>query len=506
MNWALLTSLLRTAQQEDKMKIVEKSKEGLSVVYNVTVEKAEIATSLDTKIAEIAPNMNLKGFRKGKVPLAHIKKMYGKGIMAEMLNELVQQGVDKAVNDNNIRPASNPDIAGVENVDAVIDGKADLVFDVVLDILPEFETVSIESLEITRPVAEATDAEVQTALEEIAKQSQSFETKKGKAKEGDAVICDFLGKIDGVAFDGGKAEGAQVVLGSNTFIPGFEDALVGVKSGDETVINVTFPEEYGVPTLAGKAATFDIKVTDVQAPKEAQVDDELATRMGLSDLEALKQAVKIDIERQFGGLSRAKAKRSLLDALDASHSFELPPKMVAAEFDAIWQQVEADKAQGNVDPDDEGKSEDDLKAEYKTIAERRVRLGLVLAEIGRIGEVQITDQEIGQALVREASRYPGQERQVYEFFQKNPNMMAQLRAPLYEEKVVDYILEKAKVTDKTVTREELEADDEVETSPKAEKPKKAAAKAKKEAKADASDEEAKKAPAKAKKAAKKTEE
>jgi trigger factor len=503
------------------MKIVEKSKEGLSVVYNVTVEAAHIATSLDAKVAEIAPTLNLKGFRKGKVPTAHIKKMYGKGIMAELLNELVQKGVDQAVSENNVRPASNPDVGGLENVDAVIDGKADLVFDVSMDILPEFETIALETLEINRPVTEASDEEVATALEEIAKQSQSFETKEGEAQDGDAVICDFLGKIDGVAFDGGKAEDAQVVLGSNTFIPGFETSLVGVKTGDETVINVNFPEDYGVKELAGKAATFDIVVKDVQAPKEAQVNDELATRMGLSDLEALKQAVKTDIERQFAGLSRAKAKRALLDALDTTHSFELPIKMVDAEFDAIWQQVEADKAQGNVDPDDEGKSEDDLKAEYKVIAQRRVRLGLVLAEIGRVGEVQITDQELGQALMREASRYPGQERQVYEFFQKNPNMMAQLRAPLYEEKVVDYILEKAKVTDVSVTRAELEAEDEEEAAPKAaEKPKKAskakaekveggaeeAPKAKKAKKAAAEGDATEEAPKKAKKAAKKTEE
>lgn len=488
------------------MKIVEKSKEGLSVVYNVTVELAEITKSLDGKIAEIAPTLNLKGFRKGKVPVGHVKRLYGKGILSDMLNELVQSGIDQAVNDNGIRPASNPDVQNLNNIDAVLDLKSDLVFDILMDILPEFETTALESLEITRPVAEASDEEVQTALEEIAKQSKAFETKKGKAKDGDAVICDFLGKIDGVEFDGGKAEGAQVVLGSNSFIPGFEEALVGVKAGDETVINVTFPEGYGVPTLAGKPATFDIKVTDVQAPKDAAVDDELAKRMGLSDLEALKQAIKVDIERQFAALSRSKAKRSLLDALDTSHSFELPPKMVSAEFDAIWQQVEADKAQGNVDPDDEGKSEDDLKAEYKTIAERRVRLGLVLAEIGRKGEVQITDQELGQALAQEASRYPGQERQVYEFFQKNPQMLAQLRAPLYEEKVVDFILEKAKVTDKAVTRAELEADDEDEKSETKEVKKPAkAAKVKKTDEASG-DEEPKKAAPKAKKAAKKTEE
>ena len=469
------------------MKITEKSKDGLSVVYNIVVEVAELNQSLDEKVKEIAPTLDLKGFRKGKVPAKHVKKVYGKGIMGELLNELVQKGIDQAVNDNNVRPASNPEVSDVANVDAILEGKADLAFEVAMDILPEFDVVDVATLEITRPVTEATEEEVQKALEEIAANSKSFEAKDGKAEDGDAVICDFVGKIDGVEFNGGAANDAQVVLGSNTFIPGFEDALVGVKAGDETTINVTFPEEYGVKELAGKAATFDIKVKEVKAPKETQIDDELAKQVGLENLESLKEAVKTDVERQFAQLSRAKAKRSLLDALDEKHSFELPPKMVDAEFNAIWQQVEADKEAGNVDPDDEGKSEDELKAEYKAIAERRVRLGLVLAEIGRVGEVQITDQEMQGALFREASRYPGQERQVLEFFQKNPNMMAQLRAPLYEEKVVDYVLDKAKVDDVKVTREELEKEDEEET-PKAEAPKakakKAPAKKKKEEVAD----------------------
>ncbi len=483
------------------MKITEKAKEGLSRVYNVVVEKSEIATSLDKKIAEIAPTLNIKGFRKGKVPVNHVRRMYGKSIMAELLNELVQQGIDQAVNDNGVRPASNPEVGSIDNIESVLDGKTDLAFDVNLDILPEFEPTDISKIEITRPVAEASEEEIQTALEEIAKQSQSFETKTGKAKNGDAVICDFLGKIDGVAFDGGKAEGSQVTLGSNTFIPGFEEALVGVKAGDETVINVTFPEDYGVKDLAGKPATFDIKVIEVKSPVETKIDDELATKIGLSDLATLKEAIKTDIERQFASLSRQKAKRALLDALDTSHSFELPVKMVEAEFQSIWGQVSADKAAGNTDPDDEGKSEDELKAEYKSIAERRVRLGLVLAEIGRVENVQITDQELGQALSREASKYPGQEQQVYNFFQQNPNMLAQLRAPLFEEKVVDIILAKANVTDKTVTKAELEADDD--EAPAEAAPKKAkATKAKKSEEAASDSVEEKPAPKK--KAAKKT--
>ncbi|KAF0185467.1 MAG: trigger factor [Hyphomonadaceae bacterium] len=484
------------------MNIAEKLKDGLNRIYTITVTASELAVTLEEKIQSLAPTMNIKGFRKGKVPVSHVRRTYGKSIMAEMLNDIVQEGVDKSYALNNVRPASNPEIADFGNIDAVIEGKADLVFDVSMDILPDFEIVSLETLEIKRPIASASDDEVQTALAEIAKQSQAFETKKGKAKAGDQVICNFLGKLNGVEFEGGRGEGASIVIGSNTFIPGFEDALVGVKAGDETIINVTFPAEYAVKELAGKPATFGIEVMDVQSPVETKIDDALATRIGLSDLASLKEAVKTDIERQFGEISRQKAKRSLLDALDSAYSFDLPAKMVAAEFDSIWAQIEADKKQGNVDPDDEGKSDEDLKAEYTKIAERRVRLGLVLAEIGRVGEVTISDEELGQALIREASRYPGQERQVYDFFQKNQQMMAQLRAPLYEEKVVDHILQKAKVSDFAVTRAELESDDDevVAEAKPVKKPAKAAPKAKK---ADAAD-EAVAAPAKTTKPKKET--
>jgi trigger factor len=340
-------------------------------------------------------------------------------------------------------------------------------------------------LNVTRPVAKATDAEVNEALGEIAKQSQSYEAKKGKAANGDQVVCDFEGKIDGVPFDGGKAEGATVVLGSNSYIPGFEEQLVGVKAGDNKVLNVTFPAEYGVATLAGKDATFEVSVTEVKGAKDTAIDDELAKSIGLSDLATLTDAVRKNIEDQMGQLSRQKAKRSLLDALDETHSFDLPPKMVAAEFEAIWAQVQQDKEAGNEDPEDAGKSEDDLKAEYTKIAQRRVRLGLVLAEVGRINGVEVKDEEVGRAIQQEAMRFPGQEKQVYDFFQKNPNAVASLRAPLYEEKVVDFMLQLANVTDVTVTREQLEAEDDeapvVEATPAKKAPAKAKAKKTEEA-------------------------
>ncbi|GIU66174.1 trigger factor [Candidatus Phycosocius spiralis] len=442
------------------MQIVEKSAQGLCRVYGVTFPATMIASRTDAKIAELAPQLNIKGFRKGKVPIVHVKRMYGKSILSDVLNELVQEGVESSITNQGVRAASKPDVKNLGNLAEVMDGKADLSFDVELDIMPDFTPVDIQSLSITRPVAEATEAEIEEALAEIAKQAKSFEAKKGKATHGDAVVCNFVGKLNGVEFDGGKAEGATVILGSNSYIPGFEDQLIGVKAEDEKVLNVTFPTDYGVATLAGKAVTFDVTVTEVKKPVDSKIDDALAQSIGLSDLATLKEAVKKNIHDQFAQLSRQKAKRSLLDALDNTHSFDLPPKMLAAEFEAIWAQVAEDKAAGNEDPEDAGKSEDELKAEYTRIAERRVRLGLVLAEVGRINGVEVKDEEVARAVQAEAARFPGQERQVYEFFQKNPNAVASLRAPLYEEKVVDFVLQMAKVNDVKVSRAELESEDE----------------------------------------------
>lgn len=461
------------------MQIIEKSAEGLARVYGVTITAADLTERLDTKVRELAPQVSIKGFRPGKVPVAHVRRMYGKSIMGDMLNELVQAGVDKAVNDNKVRPASQPDVKLQADMGAVIDLKADLVFDVELDILPEFETMDIKTITLTRPVAEVPDADLDTALAEIAKQSQSFDAKDGKAETGDAVVCNFIGKIDGEAFEGGTANDATVVLGSGNYIPGFEDQLLGVAAGEERVLNVSFPETYGVATLAGKAATFDVIVTAVQKPVETAIDDELAKKVGLSDLDALKDALRSNMGTELANLSRQKVKRGLLDVLDANHSFDLPPKMVTAEFDAIWAQVQRDIEGGNADPEDAGKSEDELKGEYRKIAERRVRLGLVLAEIGRVSGVEVKDEEVGRAIQAEAMRYPGQEQAVYSFYQKNPQLVQQLRAPIFEEKVVDFILDMANVTDVTVTREALEADDDAAPAAEAAKPaKKKPAKAK----------------------------
>ena len=439
------------------MEVTQTKAEGLSRTFAVKVPASELKTKLDERIEEIRPQMKLKGFRPGKVPAAHVRKMFGRDLMGELVNKLVDETNQKALEENELRPAGQPDVQLDADMEAVVKGEADLSYHMHIDVMPEFTPADISTIEITRPVAEVSDEQIDEALGRIAEQNIQYEprAKTAKAKDGDAVIIDFVGKVDGVAFEGGTAEQQSVVLGANRFIPGFEEQLLGVKTGEEKELNVTFPEDYPSADLAGKAAVFEVKVSEVRAPKSSEVDDEFAKGLGLEDLEQLKGLVKDQLKAEHDNVSRAKAKRDLLDKLDDAHDFDLPPNMVEQEFNQIWQQLQTEMDAGRVSDEDKAKSEDELKAEYRKISERRVRLGLVLAEIGRIADVRITEQEVNQALIAEARQYPGQERQVVEFFQKNPNAMAQLRAPIYEDKVVDHILATAKVTDETVTREEL---------------------------------------------------
>jgi trigger factor len=439
------------------MEVTQTKAEGLSRTFEVKVPASELKTKLDERIEEIRPSMRLKGFRPGKVPAAHVRKMFGRDLMGELVNKLVDETNQKALEENELRPAGQPNVRLDADMEAVIKGDADLAYHMDIDVMPEFTPADIADLAISRPVADVSDEQIDEALGRIAEQNTQFEprAKTAKAKDGDAVVIDFVGKVDGVAFEGGTAEQQSVVLGANRFIPGFEEQLVGVKTGEEKELNVTFPDDYPSADLAGKPAVFDVKVQEVRAPKTPELDDDFAKGLGLEDLEQLKGLVKDQLKAEHDNASRSKAKRDLLDKLDDAHSFDLPPNMVEQEFSQIWQQLQTEMDAGRVSDEDKTKPEDELKTEYRKISERRVRLGLVLAEIGRIADVRITEQEVNQALIAEARQYPGQEKQVVEFFQKNPNAMAQLRAPIYEDKVVDYILASAKVTDKTVSREEL---------------------------------------------------
>jgi trigger factor len=446
------------------MQIVQKSGEGLSRVYGVTVPAGELSEKLNKRIEEMRPQMQLKGFRPGKVPALHVKKMYGKSLMGEIIDQAVTEGRDQALNDNNLRAAASPDIKLESDIEKVLAGESDLAFDLSVEVMPDFAPVDVSTLALTRPVHTPTDAEIDEQLKEIADQNRTYETKTGKAvkaAEGDMVVTDFVGRIDGEVFEGGSANDAEIVIGSGRFIPGFEDQLKGAKAGATVTVGVTFPDDYGVDTLRGKPAEFEVQVKEIKAPKTAEIDDEFAKSLGLEDLAALKAAIKAQLEQQYGQASRFKAKRALLDLLDSRHDFPLPPRMVESDFATIWAQVEAEKARGELSDEDKAKSDEELKAEYLKIAERRVRLGLVLAEIGRHANLVVTEQELLNAMRQEAMRYGAQAQEVFDALRQREDLQAQLRAPIYEEKVVDLILTKAKVTDEEVSKDTLFEEDEL---------------------------------------------
>jgi trigger factor len=483
------------------LQIVEKSGEGLSRVYGVTVPAADLNERLDARIAEITPQVQLKGFRPGKVPAAHVRKLYGKGLMQEIVEQTLSESQQQALDQAKLRPAGSPDLKLASDIAAVLDGKADLAFELAVELMPDFTPVDVSTLELSRPVHQPADAEVDEQVAELATQNRTYEAKTGKgakAETGDMVVADFVGRIDGEAFAGGSGEDAEIVIGSGRFIPGFEEQLTGAAPGATVTVKVPFPDDYPVEALKGKPAEFEVTVKEIRAPKESVADDAFAELLGLPDLQALKDAVKAQIGSQYDQASRYKLKRALLDVLDAKHDFPLPPRMVETEFQAIWRQVQQDRAQGELSEEDAAKDEAQLQAEYRRIAERRVRLGLVLAEIGRAHDVQVTSSELQAAITAEVRRYPGQEKEVWEAYQR-PELQASLRAPIYEEKVVDLIISKAKVEDRPVSKEELFAEDDLPegyAEADAKPAKKPAAKKAKAETAPAEDKPAKKAAAK----------
>jgi trigger factor len=459
------------------MQVTQISGEGLSRVYGVKIGAAELGEKLEAKIAEIAPRLNLRGFRPGKVPTAHVRRIYGKALMGELVEQTLNETSQKVLEDNGLRAASQPDLKPQSDMEQVLAGKEDLDYELNVEVMPDFEPMDVAALKLSRLVYTPEEAEVAEALADLAKQSRTYEERAGKsakARDGDQLTIDFVGRIDGEAFEGGTAEDAELVLGSGQFIPGFEEQLVGAAPGDEKTVKVTFPDDYSVERLKGQSAEFEVKVKAVKAPVEAPADDSLAERLGMGDLEALKNALKVNIEGQYASTSRFKLKRALLDRLDAGHDFALPPRMVEAEFASIWSQVEADRERGELAPEDEGKSEDELRAEYRKIAERRVRLGLILAEIGRRADVTVSEQELNEAMRQEALRYGAQAQQIFDMLRQNKDAQAQMRAPIYEEKVVDLILSRAQVTDKPVGKDELMAEDELPEGYGEAKPAKAA--------------------------------
>ena len=449
------------------MQVTETLSEGLKRAYKVVLPMQELAQRLEGELESMKDKVKINGFRPGKVPLDHLRKMYGKQVMGDVLQNAVNEANRKIVEDNGLRLANEPKIdidGGDEGVKKAMEASGDLAFTVNIEVLPKFEVGAFDDIALERPVFAVPDEDVAQALDRMASQSRPFNAKDGAAASGDKVTIDFVGKIDGEEFPGGKGEGIDLVLGSGQFIPGFEDQLVGASAGDQRVVNVNFPENYQAANLAGKAAAFDVTVQAVAAPGELTIDDEFAKGYGMESLDKLKDAVRSTMQRELDSVSRAKLKRALLDELDKRYSFELPETLVEQEFGTIWQRVQQEQQQSGKTFADENTTEEAARAEYRRIAERRVRLGLLMAEVGEQEKVQVSDDELSAAIVEQARQYPGQEKAVWDFYQKNPQAVAQIRAPLYEEKVVDVIVGKAKVTDKPVSKEELLKEDEDEAA------------------------------------------
>ncbi|MDY8110587.1 trigger factor [Fulvimarina sp. 2208YS6-2-32] len=447
------------------MQVTETKAEGLKREIEVVVPASDLEARLQTRLHEAKDKVQLKGFRPGKVPVAHMRKMYGKSFMAEIVNEILKDTPRNVISERGERSAMQPEIDMTEDegeAEKVLAGKSDFKFTLSYETLPSFELQSTGGMKIERPIVDVPDDEVEEQVKRVAENAREYTPKDGAAEQGDRVTMDFVGKIDGEAFQGGSASDSNLVIGSNQFIPGFEDQLVGVSAGDEKQVSVTFPADYGAPDLAGKEATFDTVIKAVASPAEIEINDDLAKKLGLESEERLRTVVREQIESQYGQATRQKVKRQILDSLDEAYSFDLPGKLVEAEFTNIWNQVQAELSRSGKTFEDEDTTEEKARDEYRKLAERRVRLGLVLSEIGEKAGVQVTDEELQRAMFDQLRRYPGQEQQVYEFYQKNPDALASLRAPIYEEKVIDHLLAEADVTDKVVSKEELLAEDEAD--------------------------------------------
>ena len=462
------------------MQVIDKNTDGLSREFNVVIPATSIEERVLSRLTEVGRTVNMPGFRPGKVPMKLLRTRFGQSVRGEILENTMNESIQAALVEKALKPAMQPKVELVN----FEEGK-DLEFSVKLEVLPEITTAELDNIELSRPVTPASDEEVDKAVTELLKSRRTTETvtTARAAKSGDAVVVDFVGSIDGVEFEGGKAKDATIEIGSGTYIPGFEDQLTGAKAGDAVTVKVKFPDEYGSKDLAGKDAEFKVDVKELKEFKIPELDNAFAAQLGDANAEALKTRIRAFLQQNHDQASRLRIKRQLLDKLAEEHSFAVPQGMVDVEFEAIWRQMEQVMKSGQLDPEDADKSEDDLKAEYRGIAERRVRLGLLLSDIGHKNGVQVSQEDLGRAMTQEAMRYPGQEQQVFEFYQKNPQALESLRAPIFEEKVVDFIFTKAKITNQEVSLDELMTDpddDDAGAVSKDEKPKKKkAAKAKK---------------------------
>jgi trigger factor len=453
------------------MQITETLSEPLRREFTVVVALKDLDDKLTGRVAEMQPKVHLKGFRPGKAPVSFLKKTYGKSLMGEIVNNAISESSEKVLKERSLKPATTPRVDFVSAIDNVIAGKADLEFTMKVDLMPEFTLANLSALKAERLVADVSEESVEESLKRLADSHKVYNDKGegATAEMGDALTIDFNGKVGGEPFEGGKAENFDAVLGGHAFVPGFEEQLVGAKAGDERTVKVTFPGDYGAPQLSGKDAEFDVTVKAVKSASDVAIDDELAKKVGVDSLDTLKQRVKEQLQAEYGRASRMHLKRRILDALDEAHSFDLPGGMVEVEFRNIWTQVEAELKREGRSPEDEGKTEDELKSEYHAIAERRVRLGLVLAKVGEQNAITVTQDEVNRALAARARQFPGQEQQVVQYYTSNPQAMAELRVPLFEDKVIDFLGELMEVRDKKVERAILFLDpDEAEEKLKAE--------------------------------------
>jgi trigger factor len=449
------------------MQVTETLAEGLKHEFKVSVPASDLDAKADAKLVDLKDKVRLNGFRPGKVPVAHLKKVYGRSVMAETIDQTIRDTNTQIFTDRGFRLATEPKITmptETKEVEELLAGKTDLTYTVAIEVVPTIQLADFKTFSVEKPVVDVTDAEVDEAIKRIADQNRPYAAKGegAKAEKGDRVTINFKGTIDGVAFDGGTGEGIQVVIGAGQFIPGFEEQLEGIGAGETRTLKVSFPKNYASEKLAGQAAEFETTATLIEAPGETAINDEFAKTLGLESLDKLKEAARERLVAEFAGATRQRVKRALLDRLDDSHKFEAPPSLIEEEFNLMWNSIKAEMESSGKTFADENTTEDAAKEEYKKIADRRVRLGLVLSEIGEKNKITVTDDEVGRAVIERARSMPGREKEVWDYYRSNANALAQLRAPIYEDKVVDFILELANVTEKKVSREDLFKDDEAD--------------------------------------------
>ncbi|MES2031352.1 MAG: trigger factor [Pseudomonadota bacterium] len=445
------------------MQVNETLSEGLKREFSVNVPAADIEAKVDARLDDMKGKVKLNGFRPGKVPVGHLKRLYGRSVAAETVDELIRDTNTQIFTERGFKLASEPKITmptEQKEVEDILSGKSDLNYTVAIEVVPPIALADFKSFTVEKPVAEVTDADVDEAIKRVADQNRSFTEKAGKAESGDRVTVNFKGTIDGVAFDGGTGEDIPVAIGSNTFIPGFEEQLIGIAAGETRTLKVSFPTNYASETLAGKAAEFETTATKVESPVDTVIDDEFAKTLGLESLDKLKEAARERLVAEFAGATRQRVKRLLLDRLDETHKFDAPPSLVDEEFKLMWNSIQQEMASSGKTFADENTTEEAAQEEYRKIADRRVRLGLVLSEIGEKNKITVSDDEVSRAVIERARSMPGREKEVWDFYRSNPQALAQLRAPIYEDKVVDFILELANVTEKKVSKDDLYKDED----------------------------------------------